>query len=103
MLQYEAHVHTFDKINGSSPLHDACFSGSLKYCLPILAILACFCHFLISHSYFVRFLTHLLGVCWLLSGAWSLMSAGWALGAHRLTRIMMLDWCVFGLWVEPGV
>jgi hypothetical protein len=30
MLQYEAHVNTFDKTNGSSPLHDACFSGSLK-------------------------------------------------------------------------
>jgi len=36
MLQHEAHVNTFDKINGSSPLHDACFSGSLKslVCLP---------------------------------------------------------------------
>lgn len=31
MLQYEALVNTFDKTNGSSPLHDACFSGSLKY------------------------------------------------------------------------
>ena len=29
MLQYEAHVNTFDKTNGSSPLHDACFAGSL--------------------------------------------------------------------------
>jgi len=31
LLQHEAHVNTFDKINGSSPLHDACYSGSLKY------------------------------------------------------------------------
>lgn len=30
MLQYEALVNTFDKINGSSPLHDACYSGSIK-------------------------------------------------------------------------
>jgi hypothetical protein len=31
LLQYEALVNTFDKTNGSSPLHDACFAGALKY------------------------------------------------------------------------
>jgi hypothetical protein len=31
MLQYEAHISTFDKTNGSSPLHDACYSGSLRF------------------------------------------------------------------------
>jgi hypothetical protein len=30
MLQHEAQINTFDKNNGSSPLHDACHSGSLK-------------------------------------------------------------------------
>lgn len=30
LLQYEALVNTFDKTNGSSPLHDACFAGALK-------------------------------------------------------------------------
>ena len=30
MLQYEAHISTFDKTNGSSPLHDACYAGSLR-------------------------------------------------------------------------
>jgi hypothetical protein len=41
MLQHEAQINTFDKNNGSSPLHDACYSGALKSLVFLSCPLAC--------------------------------------------------------------